>query len=83
MLSSVRCKVQTHYGQVLASNTWQRREQYENFFHSHYFFFIKYEVLFLLLEKKETTGSRFYFNFKNKQVSAPTSTYLRTFFFSF
>lgn len=30
MLSTVRCKVQTHYGQVLAYKTLQSREEWVN-----------------------------------------------------
>lgn len=44
--------------------------------------FRKYEVLVLLIEKKKTTGSRFYvINFKNKQGSASCILEKPLFFF--
>lgn len=69
MLSTARCKVQTHYGQVLAYNTLQSREQCEHF--SHYcsspHFKTKQGLLLLFSKKKKSTKIRYVMTFKSKQ----------------
>lgn len=62
MLSTARCKVQTHYGQVLAYNTLQSRERCEHF--SHYCsspHFKKKQGLLLLFKKKKKKRFMIYF----------------------
>lgn len=55
MLSTARCKVQTHYGQVLAYKTPQSREKCEQSLHccsSHHLKKKKSQGLLLFSEKK-------------------------------